>query len=257
MSLLSVAEVTQQFGGLRALAGVSLEVAPGEIVGLIGPNGAGKTTLFNLITGVYAPSEGSITFESKRIDGRRTSELAALGIARTFQNIRLFRDLTVFDNVRLGHHIHAGYGQVAAWLQAPRWKRGEDEIARRTEALLERFGLNDVPGEPASGLPYGAQRRLELARALATGPRLLCLDEPAAGMNPSEKRILMDQIRAVRDDFQLTLLVIEHDMKVVMGVCERILVLDHGEPIALGTPDEVRRDPRVVQAYLGVVDEED
>lgn len=256
MALLTIDQVTQQFGGLRALSEVSLTVEPGEIVGLIGPNGAGKTTLFNLITGVYAPTAGSISFEGRRIDGRRTSELAALGIARTFQNIRLFKDLPVFDNVRIGHHIHAGYGQAAAWLQLPRWKRGEDEIARRTHELLERFGLGAARDEPASGLPYGEQRRLELARALATGPRLLCLDEPAAGMNPSEKRALMDQIRAVRDDFGLTLLVIEHDMKVVMGVCERILVLDHGEPIALGTPDEVRRDPGVIKAYLGEVDEE-
>ena len=256
MSLLAIEHVTQQFGGLRALSQVSLTVEPGEIVGLIGPNGAGKTTLFNLVTGVYAPSHGHISFEGKRIDGRRTSELAELGIARTFQNIRLFRDLTVSDNVRIGHHIHAGYGQIAAWLQLPRWKRGEDEIARRSAELLMRFGLDEVRDELSSSLPYGDQRRLELARALATGPRLLLLDEPAAGMNPSEKRTLMDQIRAVRDDFDLTLLVIEHDMKVVMGVCERILVLDHGEPIALGTPDEVRRDPRVIKAYLGEVDEE-
>ncbi len=251
MALLEIDRITQRFGGLTALADVSLDLEPGEILGLIGPNGAGKTTLFNLITGVYTPTDGQIRFAGHRIDGHRTSQLAALGIARTFQNVRLFRDLTVFDNVRIAGHIHAGYGQLAAWLQLPRWRRGEQELRRRGMALLERFGLAGEADERASGLPYGDQRRLEVARALMTEPTLLLLDEPAAGMNPTEKVVLMRQIRELREAFDLTILLIEHDMKVVMGICERILVLDYGQPIALGTPEQVRGDPRVIAAYLG------
>ncbi|NUQ01312.1 MAG: ABC transporter ATP-binding protein [Armatimonadetes bacterium] len=251
MALLEIRDVRQEFGGLRALSSVNLSIAPHEIVGLIGPNGAGKTTLFNLITGVYCPTDGMISFQGHRIDGHRTSQLANRGIARTFQNIRLFRDLTVFDNVRIAGHIHAGYGAVAAWLQLPRWRRGEDRLREKTLALLDRFGLTQVADEQASSLPYGDQRRLELARALATDPRLLLLDEPAAGMNPVEKQALMAQILSLREDFGLTILIIEHDMRVVMGICERILVLDHGEPIACGTPEAVRSDPAVIQAYLG------
>ncbi len=251
MALLAIEQVTQRFGGLRALSEVTLSVEPGEIVGLIGPNGAGKTTLFNLITGVYEPSDGRILFDGHRIDGRRTAQLAALGLARTFQNIRLFRSLSVFDNVRIAAHLRAGYGFFGAVWQNRAWRQGEAALRQRTMALLERFGLADLRYESAGSLPYGAQRRLELARALATGPRLLLLDEPAAGMNPVEKRDLMAQILRLREDFALTLLVIEHDMHVVMGICERILVLDHGEPIALGTPEQVQRDPAVIRAYLG------
>ncbi|MBI2297746.1 MAG: ABC transporter ATP-binding protein [Armatimonadetes bacterium] len=243
--------VTQEFGGLRALADVSLEVGPGEIVGLIGPNGAGKTTLFNLITGVYEPTDGRILFNGHRVDGHRTSQLAALGIARTFQNIRLFRQLSVFDNVRIAGHVHAGYGLLSTWLQLPAWRRGEERLRHSSRELLERFGLWEEREAVASSLPYGDQRRLELARALMTRPRLLLLDEPAAGMNPAEKQVLMAQILRLRDDFDLTILIIEHDMKVVMGICGRILVLDHGEPIALGTPADVRADPAVIRAYLG------
>lgn len=248
---LEIRDVSQRFGGLTALSRVSLTIEPGRIVGLIGPNGAGKTTLFNLITGVYLPTDGEIVFDGHRIDGLGSATLARMGIARTFQNIRLFRTLSVFDNVRIAGHVHAGYGVISAWLQNARWRRGEEELRRRTEALLDRFGLLAHRDAQSSSLPYGDQRRLELARALATQPRLLLLDEPAAGMNPAEKRVLMEQILAVREEFDLTILIIEHDMPVVMGICERILVLDHGEPIALGTPDEVRRDPAVIRAYLG------
>lgn len=251
MPLLSIQRVIQNFGGLRALSEVSLDLERGQIVGLIGPNGAGKTTLFNLITGVYEPSNGRILFDRHRIDGRRTADLAELGIARTFQNIRLFRDLTVFDNVRIAGHFHGGYGLAASLLQSRAWRRGEEAVRARAAELLERFDLLKYRDEQASGLPYGDQRRLELARALAVNPKLLLLDEPAAGMNPTEKHSLMEQILRLREDFDLTILVIEHDMPVVMGICERILVLDHGEPIALGTPDEVRADPAVIRAYLG------
>ncbi|MCC7495368.1 MAG: ABC transporter ATP-binding protein [Fimbriimonadaceae bacterium] len=251
MALLEISGVTQQFGGLRALSEVNLEVEPGQIVGLIGPNGAGKTTLFNLITGVYEPTDGRILFRGHRIDGHRTAQLAALGIARTFQNIRLFRSLSVLDNVRIAGHIHAGYGLLAAALQLGRWRAGEEAIRVRAMALLERFGLAEQREELATSLPYGDQRRLELARALMCQPTLLLLDEPAAGMNPTEKQALNQQILQVRQDFDLTILVIEHDMKVVMGICERILVLDHGEPIALGSPEQVRSDPTVIRAYLG------
>jgi branched-chain amino acid transport system ATP-binding protein len=251
MALLDLHGVGQRFGGLWAVRGVDLALEPGEIVGVIGPNGAGKTTLFNLITGVYDPTEGEIEYHGHRIDGRKTSAVAALGIARTFQNIRLFRGCSVFDNVRIAAHLHAGYGTLSTFGQLPAWRRGEERIEDRTMVLLERFGLAGVRDEPSTSLPYGDQRRLELARALATEPRLLLLDEPAAGMNPSEKVGLMEQIRALRADFDLTLLLIEHDMRVVMGICERILVLDHGEPIALGSPDEVRGDAAVIKAYLG------
>ena len=251
MALLSLRGVSQRFGGLLAVSDVSLDVESGAIVGLIGPNGAGKTTLFNCITGVYDPTEGEIWFADHRVDGLRTSELARRGVARTFQNIRLFRGCSVFDNVRIACHLHAGYGLLPALLQSRAWRRGEDLIAERTMALLERFGLAEACDELGTSLPYGDQRRLEMARALATEPQLLLLDEPAAGMNPTEKVELMAQIRRLRDDFDLTILLIEHDMKVVMGICERILVLDHGEPIALGTPEEVRANPAVIRAYLG------
>jgi branched-chain amino acid transport system ATP-binding protein len=251
MPLLKAERLTHYFGGLLALSDFRLSLSPGELVGLIGPNGAGKTTVFNLVTGVHPPSGGSILFEGREIAGKAPSRITALGIARTFQNIRLFRDLTVLDNVRAAFYPQAAYTAVEALFRFGRFGREEERIASRALELLEVFGLRGCADEPAKNLPYGLQRRLEIARAMATRPRLLLLDEPAAGMNPNETLQLTEFIRWIRKDFDLTILLIEHQMPLVMAICERIVVLDFGATIAEGTPREIQNHPRVLEAYLG------
>jgi len=252
MSLLKLQDVTMNFGGLTALRSFNLELAPGEIVGLIGPNGAGKTTVFNVITGVYEPSHGQIFFMDQEITGMRPDLITKAGIARTFQNIRLFRGLSVMDNVLIANHLHLKANYLAAMLKLPGYRREEREMRERSLALLERVGLADLRNEPAGSLPYGMQRRLEIARALATKPKLLLLDEPAAGMNPKEAEDLTVFIKEIQTEFDLTIFLIEHHMDVVMNISERVYVLDYGMTIAGGKPAEVQNNQRVIEAYLGV-----
>jgi branched-chain amino acid transport system ATP-binding protein len=248
---LEARRVTMRFGGLKALADFDLSLSPRELVGLIGPNGAGKTTAFNAITGVYAPSAGDVLVAGQRVNGWRPHQICRQGVARTFQNIRLFKELSALDNVRVACHHGSRAGWAAALFRTAGFLADEAAITRRALEYLAIMGLSPRRDELARNLPYGEQRRLEIARALATGPRVLCLDEPAAGMNASEKVALMELIRRIRDELGLAILVIEHDMRVVMGVSERLVVLDHGVTIARGPPDRIRRDPRVVEAYLG------
>ena len=249
--LLDLDNVSIVFGGLRAVSNLSMHIDEHELIGLIGPNGAGKTTAFNLITGVYVPTEGDITFNGVRINGKKSYQVTQLGMARTFQNIRLFSELPVIDNVKIAYHMHIGYNLPEAIFRTRKYVQEENEVTKKAMELLPIFHLEDHAYDLAKNLPYGAQRRLEIARALATEPKLLLLDEPAEGMNPQETKELMEMIRWLRDHFHLAILLIEHDMGLVMGVCQRIYVLEYGLCIASGTPDEIRRNKRVIEAYLG------
>lgn len=251
MALLEVKNLGISFGGLRAVDGFHISIEKGQLYGLIGPNGAGKTTAFNLLTGVYKPDEGIVTLDGQNITGKKTTEINKAGVARTFQNIRLFKDLTVLDNVKVGLHNQFHYSTIEGILRLPKYHKVEKEMNERALELLKVFDLDKEAEYTAANLPYGKQRKLEIARALATSPKLLLLDEPAAGMNPNETQELMETIRFVRDQFDMTILLIEHDMKLVSGICEELTVLNFGQVLTQGETNEVLNDPRVITAYLG------
>lgn len=249
--MLEVKNLCIQFGGLKAVDSLNLTIYKGQLYGLIGPNGAGKTTVFNMLTGVYKPTSGSITLDGQNITGKPPAQINRYGIARTFQNIRLFKDMTVLDNVKVGLHNQKKYSALEGVLRLPRYFKEEKEMDERASELLKVFELDGEKEQLASNLPYGKQRKLEIARALATNPKLLLLDEPAAGMNPNETAELMETIRFVRDNFDMTILLIEHDMKLVSGICEKVTVLNFGQELAQGVTAEVLNDPKVITAYLG------
>jgi branched-chain amino acid transport system ATP-binding protein len=251
MPILEINNLKHYFGGLCAVSDFNLKLEPGELVSIIGPNGAGKTTVFNLITGVYRPTQGKIIFKEMDITGKRPDRITSLGIARTFQNIRLFNNLSVMDNVRIAHFSRMHYHPLEAIFHIGRYSGEEDRISREAMDLMSRFDLEEYAGAEAGSLPYGMQRRLEIVRALATKPALLLLDEPAAGMNPNEIDKLMNFIRYIQKEFSLTIILIEHQMRLVMGICKRILVLDFGVTIAEGNPEQIRSNKKVLEAYLG------
>jgi branched-chain amino acid transport system ATP-binding protein len=251
MALLRANNLTIKFGGLTAVSDFSLSLEDNDLVGLIGPNGAGKTTIFNMLTGVYAPTSGNIEFCGEQIEGTKPYNITKKRIARTFQNIRLFKNLTVLDNLKISFNYKVKYNLIHSILRLPSYFKEEEEIERKALEILKIFKLDGKKDEFACNLPYGEQRRLEIARALAAEPKLLLLDEPAAGMNPHETQELMGLIKWIRKDFKIAILLIEHDMKLVMGVCERIVVVDYGKIIAVGTPSEIKNNPKVIEAYLG------
>lgn len=252
MKLLEAKNMTMQFGGLKAVDSLSFHINQGELMGLIGPNGAGKTTCFNMLTGVYTPTSGDVVFAGESIRGMKPYQISHRGVTRTFQNIRLFRDLTVLENVLIAGGQHQKYGMGAAVLHSAQFLKEEKELVDKAMSLLSIFKLEDKAHAESSSLPYGEQRKLEIIRALATNPKLICLDEPAAGMNHNETHHLMETIAKIRKEFNLTVLLIEHDMKLVMGICERIVVLDHGVKIEEGTPKQIQTSAKVIEAYLGV-----
>ena len=251
MAILDVKDLTIKFGGLTAVENFNIKIEENELVGLIGPNGAGKTTIFNILTGVYLPTEGTVSLNGNNTVGRKPSKIVMLGSSRTFQNIRLFKNMTVLDNIKVAYHNQMSYKFISSIIKNAKYRKEEAKADLICMELLKVFGLESYHKELAKNLPYGKQRKLEIARALATNPTLLLLDEPAAGMNPQETEELMETIKFVKDEFKVSILLIEHDMKLVMGICERIVVIDYGRIIAKGSPQEIRKNPNVIKAYLG------